>query len=51
MSFNFKAAVTICNDFGAQVNSVCHCFHFYPIYWPLGDRTGCHDLSFLNVEF
>ena len=23
------AAVTICNDFGAQKNKVCHCFHIY----------------------
>ena len=27
---------------------VCHCF---PIYLPWSDGTGCHDLSFLNVEF
>ena len=26
------AAVTICSDFGAQENKVCHCFHFFPIY-------------------
>ena len=26
---------------------VCHCF---PIYLPWSDGTGCHDLSFLNVE-
>ena len=30
---------------------VCHCFHFFPIYLPWSDGTGCHDLSFLNVEF
>ena len=41
------AAVTICSDFGAQKNKVCHCF---PIYFPWGDGTRCHDLSFLNVE-
>ena len=29
---------------------VCHCFHCFPIYLPWGDGTGCHDLSFLNVE-
>ena len=51
VSFNFMAAVTICNDFGAQENKVCHCFHCFPIYWPWSDGTGCHDLSFLNVEF
>ena len=27
---------------------VCHCF---PIYLPQSDRTGCHNLCFLNVEF
>ena len=30
-SFNFMAAITICSDFGAQENKVCHCF---PIYLP-----------------
>ena len=29
---------------------VCHCFHCFPIYWPWSDGTGCHVLSFLNVE-
>ena len=28
-------------------NKVSHCF---PIYLPSSDETGCHDLSFLNVE-
>ena len=31
-SFNFMAAVNICNDFGAQKNKVCHCFYCFPIY-------------------
>ena len=31
---NFKAAVTICSDFRAQENKVCHCFHCFPIYLP-----------------
>ena len=30
---------------------VCHCFHCFAIYLPWSDGTGCHDLSFLNVEF
>ena len=30
---------------------VCHYFHFFPIYLPRRDGTGCHNLSFLNVEF
>ena len=47
-SFNFMAAVTICRDFGAPRNKVCHCF---PIYLPWSDGNRCHDLCFLNVEF
>ena len=30
---------------------VCHCSHCFPIYLQWSDGTGCHDLSFLNVEF
>ena len=44
---SFMAGVTICGDFGAPQNKVSHCF---PIYLPWNDGTGCHDLSFLNVE-
>ena len=32
-------------------NKVSHYFHCFPIYLPWCDGTGCHDLSFLNVEF
>ena len=32
--FNFMAAVTICSDFGAEENKVCHCFLCFPIYLP-----------------
>src|SRR5574342_274485 len=49
--FNFMAAVTICSDFGAQENKVSHCFHCFSTYLPWNDGTGCHDLSFLTVEF
>ena len=45
------AAVTIHSDFGAQENKICHCFHFFPFYLPRSDGIGCHDLSFLSVEF
>ena len=31
---NFMAAVTICRDFGAPQNKVCHGFHCFPIYLP-----------------
>ena len=27
-SLNFVAAVTICSDFEAQENKICHCFNF-----------------------
>ena len=33
-----------------QNNKVSHCFHCFPIYLSWSDGTGCHDLSFLNVE-
>ena len=45
-----KPVVTICSDFGAPQNKVCHCFHCFPIYLPWSDGTRCHDLSVLNVE-
>ena len=43
------ATVTICSDFGAQENKISH----FPLFshLPWSDCTGCHDLSFLNVEF
>ena len=47
----FMTAVTICSDFRAPQNKVCHCFHCFPIYLPRNDRTRCHDLTFLNAEF
>ena len=49
--FNFIAAVTIYSDFGAQENDICHGYHCFPIYFSCSDGIGCHDLSFLNVEF
>ena len=30
---------------------ICHCFHCLPLYLSWSDRTGCHDLSVLNVQF
>ena len=50
-SFNFMATVTICSDFGAQENKVCHCFHCFLIYLPWSDGTRCHDLCFLKLSF
>ena len=43
-------AVTDCGDFGAQENKICHCFHFFPFYFPWTDGPGCHDLSFFWVS-
>ena len=31
----------ICSDFGAPQNKVSHCFHYFPIYLPWSDGTGC----------
>ena len=31
-------------------NKVYLCFHCFPICLPWSDRTGCHELCFLNVE-
>ena len=33
-SFNLMVSVTICSDFGAPQNKVCHCLHCFPIYLP-----------------
>ena len=49
--FNFMATVTHCLQWLRSPRTVCHCFHFFPIYLPWNDETGCHDLSFLNIEF
>ena len=37
-------------DLEPHKNEVCHCFYCLPIYLPWSDETGCHNLSFLNVE-
>ena len=43
VSSNFRVAVTICSDFGAQEIKVCHCF---PIYLPWSDGTDAMILVF-----
>ena len=50
-SLNFRAAVTICSDLGTQENKICHCFHFFPFYFPWSDGTGCRYLSFVMWSF
>ena len=42
------AAVTLCSDFGAPQNEVCHSFHFFLIYLPWSDGTRCNDLLFFE---
>ena len=51
VSFNFKAAVTICSDFGVRENKVCHCFHFSPIYLPWSDGSWCHIFVYWMLSF
>ena len=41
VSSNFVAAVTVCSDFGAQENKICHCFHFSPFI--------CHEVIGLEA--
>ena len=36
---------------GSNITAVSDCFQLSPFYLPWSDRTRCHDLSFLNVEF
>ena len=45
-SFTFMTAVTICSDFGAPKNEVCHCFHCFLIYLPWSDGIRCQFLIF-----
>ena len=46
------ATVTVCSDFEAQENKICHCFYFSTFSLPWSDGTGCYDLNFFfNVEF
>ena len=49
-SFNFMSAATVCSDFGAQENKVCHYFHFFPFYLPLSNERYCHDISFFKKK-
>ena len=45
------ASVTICSDFGAPQNKVCHCFHCFPIYLPWSDGTGSESWAPKNWHF
>ena len=37
--FNFMVEITICSDYGAQENKVCHSFHCFSIYLQWSDGT------------
>ena len=41
------AAFTVCNDFKAQEEEICHYFHLFPFYLPCSTVARCHDLNFL----
>ena len=45
------AAVTICSDFGAPQNKVCHCFHCFPIYLPEVMGLDAMILVFWKLSF
>ena len=45
------AAVTICSDFGAPKNKVCHCFHCFPVYLLWSDGTWWMILFFWMLSF
>ena len=40
------AEVTICCDFGAQENKLCHCFHCCPIYFPCIGLCNCYHSQY-----
>ena len=50
-SSDFMAAVTICTDFGAHEEEICHWIHLFPFYSPRSDGAGWHDLSFFFSFF
>ena len=45
------AAVTVCIDFGAQENIICHCFHIYPLYLSWSDRPAAMILVYWMLNF
>ena len=40
------ARVIVHSDFGALENKVCHCFYFFPIYFPIVSG----DLGYLLIH-
>ena len=51
VSFNIMTTVTICSDFGAPQNKVCHCSHFFPIYLSWSEGTDVMILVFWMLSF
>ena len=45
------AAVTICSDFRAQEEEICHCVHLFPFYLLWSNEAGCVILVFLIFSF
>ena len=45
------AAVTICSDFGAPKEEICHYLHLFPFYLSCSNGARCHDLSFFFFNF
>ena len=43
---DFMAAVTICSDFRAQEEEICHYFHLFSLYLSWSNGVRYHDLSF-----
>ena len=50
-SFNFKAAVIVCSDFGAHENKICHCFHISPTICLEVMRPDTMILAFSMLSF
>ena len=42
---------TVCSDFGAQEEKICHYVHLFPFYLLCSNGAGCHDLSLFNINF
>ena len=45
------ATLTICSDFGAPQNKICHCFYFFSFYLPGSDGTDSMILGFWMLSF
>ena len=45
------ATVTICSDFGAQEEEICHYFHLFPLYWPCSNCLEGMTLVFWIFSF